>query len=92
MAALTPDLFSVQALQALQQAGAIAGKARAPLVASSHLLASILRQKDSDASGVLAALGYDPAAMAKRLADQFGSRQMVMWRSDKGEALSLIHI
>ncbi len=86
MAALTPDLFSVQALQALQQAGAIAGKARAPLVASSHLLVGILRQKDSDASGVLAALGYDPAAMAKRLADQFGSRQMVMWRSDKGDA------
>ena len=86
MTMLTPDRFSVQALAALQRSAQIAARARAPLIASSHLMASVLQQKDGDAYGVLAALGHDPAAMAKRLADLFGSRQIVMWRDAKSDA------
>jgi len=78
MVNLTPDRFSVQALNALQQASSIAGRARAPLIAPSHLMASVLQQKDGDAYGVLAALGHDPVSLAKQLAGLLGSRQIIV--------------
>ena len=78
MVNLTPDRFSVQALAALQQASRIAGRARAPLISSGHLMASVLQQKDGDAYGVLVALGHDPVSMAKQLVDLFGSRQIIL--------------
>ncbi|HRA67399.1 MAG TPA: site-2 protease family protein [Caldilinea sp.] len=85
MQSLTPDQFSLQAVRAFQQAGSIAGRSRAETLACGHLLAGVLAQKDGDAFGVLAALGHDPAAMAKQIKEHFGSRQMVVWRSEKGD-------
>jgi len=76
----SPEQFSVQAIQAIQQAGAIASRTRAILLSPPHLLYGLLTQKEADAVGVLAALGHDTEKMLRKLKEQFESRQMVRWQ------------
>jgi Zn-dependent protease len=76
-----PEQFSVQAVQALQQAGAIASRTRALLLSPPHLLYGLLAQKGTDAVGVLAALGHDTEKMTRTLKEEFDSRQMVRWNT-----------
>lgn len=81
MQAFAPEQFSAQAVVALQQAGAIATRARALSLSSLHLLYGVLAQQDADAAGVLRGLGYDTAAMLREIKAQFTERQMVHWRT-----------
>lgn len=81
MQAFAPEQFSAQSVVALQQAGAIAARARALSLSSLHLFYGILTQQDADAAGVLRGLGYDTAAMLRGIKAQFSDRQMVHWRS-----------
>lgn len=85
MPSFSPQQFSVQAVAALQQAGAVAARARALSLSPTHLLYGILAQPASDAAGVLRALGHDPEAMLHSLKTQFGDRQMVHWRTGGNE-------
>ena len=80
-----PEQFSVQAVQAIQQANAIAARTRAILLSPPHLLYGLLAQKETDAVGVLAALGHDTEKMVRKLKEQFESRQMVRWQSGDGK-------
>ncbi|GIK75980.1 MAG: hypothetical protein BroJett021_49680 [Chloroflexota bacterium] len=75
-----PEQFSVQAVLAIQQANAIAARTRAILLSPSHLLYGLLAQKETDAVGVLTALGHDTEKMLRKLKEQFESRQMVRWQ------------
>lgn len=77
----SPEQFSVQAVQALQQAGAIASRTRALLLSPPHLLYGLLAQQGTDAVGVLAALGHDTEKMTRKLKEEFDSRQMVRWNT-----------
>ena len=45
-------------------------------------LYGVLTQKDADATGVLAALGFDVDQMQRGIKAQFDSRQMVRWHGD----------
>lgn len=82
MQTLSPEQFSVQAIQALQQAGAIASRTRALSLSPVHVLYGVLTQKEADATGVLAALGFDVDQMLRGIKAQFDSRQMVRWHGD----------
>ena len=75
-----PEHFSVQAVQALQQAGQTAARTRALLLSPIHLLYGLLAQPKTDAAGVLAALGHNPAEMLRALKQQVDTRQMVRWQ------------
>jgi Zn-dependent protease len=75
-----PEQFSVQAVQAIQQANAMAARTRAILLSPPHLLYGLLAQKETDAVGVLTALGHDTEKMLRKLKEQFKSRQMVRWQ------------
>lgn len=77
----SPEQFSVQAVQAIQQAGAIASRTRALLLSPPHLLYGLLAQKETDAVGVLTALGHDTEKMLRKLKEEFDSRQMVRWNT-----------
>ena len=77
----SPEQFSVQAVQAIQQANAIAARTRAILLSPPHLLYGLLAQPETDAVGVLSALGHDTEKMVRKLKEQFESRQMVRWHS-----------
>lgn len=81
MQTFAPEQFSVQAVAAIQQAGAVAARARALSLSSLHLLYGVLAQQDADAAGVLRGLGYDTAGMLQGIKAQFRDRQMVHWRS-----------
>lgn len=76
----SPEQFSWQAVQAIQQANAIAARTRAVLLSPPHLLYGLLSQTETDAVGVLTALGYDTERMVRNLKVQFESRQMVRWQ------------
>jgi Zn-dependent protease len=86
MQSLLPEQFSVQAIQALEHAGAAASRSRALSLSSSHLLLGVLAQQDGDAAGVLAALGHDPETMVRSLKEQWGGRQMVHWNTHDEKA------
>lgn len=86
MQAFSPELFSAQAVAAIQQASAIATRSRAPSLSPTHLLYGVLTQQEADAAGVLKALGHDTAAMLRELKAQFGDRQMVHWRTGHDDA------
>ena len=86
MQTLLPEQFSVQAIQALEQAGAAASRSRALSLSPMHLLFGVLAQQDGDAAGVLTALGHDLEAMVRSLKTQFGERQMVHWRTGDEKA------
>ena len=83
MPSFSPQQFSVQAVAALQQAGAVAARARALSLSPTHLLYGILAQPASDAAGVLRALGHDPEAMTG------GRLNIDNWPRSSGCALRL---